>query len=113
MEPPQERRNHARCPGSGGQRDGTHNQKKGKLGRKPGQKGKGKGKKDPAKAGSSVATQREAAKAAGRKGPTNGVTEDSSGSCQRHAQREKQPGQRLAHSLGLWKRTNKQKGNRG
>ena len=58
-------------------------------------KGKGKGKKDPAEAGGSVATKREAAKAAGRKGPTNGVTEGSSGSCRSHAQREKQPGQRL------------------
>ena len=68
---------------------------KGKLGRKPGQKGKGKGIRDPAEAGGSVATKGEAAKAAGRKGPTNGVTEGSSGSCRRHAQREKKPGQRL------------------
>ena len=29
------------------------------------------------------------------KGPTNGITEGSSGSCRSHAQREKQPGQRL------------------
>ena len=64
-----------------------------KLGRKPGQKGKGK--RDPAEAGGSVATKGEAAKAAGRKGPTNGVTEGFSGSCRRHAQREKKPGQRL------------------
>ena len=64
-----------------------------------GEKGKGKGIKDPAEAGGSVATKREAAEAAGRKGPTNGVTEGSSGSCRRYAQREKQPGQRLTHSL--------------
>ena len=74
--------------------------KKGKVGRKPG-KGKEKGVKvrDPAIAGSSVATQRKAAKAAGRKGPTNSVTEGSSGSCRRHAQRDKQPEQRLTYSL--------------
>ena len=103
---------------------------KGKLGRKPGLKEKEKGKRDPAEAGDSVATKREAAKAAGRKGPTNRVTEGSSGSCRRQAQREKKPGQRLTHSLyseisdsgnerinkreiggsTRWKTTNKQKG---
>ena len=72
---------------------------KGKLWQIPGLKGKGKGMRDPAEAGGSVATKGEAAKAAGRKGPTNGVTEGSSGSCRRHAQRKKQPGQRLMHSL--------------
>ena len=74
--------------------------KKGKVGRKPGKgKERGKGKGDPAIAGRSVATKRKAAKVAGRKGPTNGITGGSSGSCRRHAQREKQPGQRLTYSL--------------
>ena len=62
-------------------------------------KRKRKKKRDPAETGGSVATKGEAEKAAGRKGPTNGVTEGSSGSCRRHAQQEKQPGQRLTHSL--------------
>ena len=60
----------------------------------------GKRKRDPAEAGGSVATTREAArKPRAEKGPTNGVTEGSSGSCRRHAQRKKQPGQRLMHSV--------------
>ena len=98
MEPPQKGRNHA-LPWFGRPVSEmaltTGGKGKGKLGRKPGQKGKGKGVKDPAEAGGSVATKREAAKAVGRKGPTNGITEGSSGSCRRHARREKQPGQRL------------------
>ena len=91
---------------------------KGKARAKARAKGKGKGKKDPAEAGGSVATKREAAKAAGRKRPTNGITEGSSGSCRRHAQRKKQPGQRLMRSLSSeisdsGNERNKQKGNRG
>ena len=70
----------------------TGGKRKGKARAEARAKGEGKGIKDPAEAGGSVATKREAAKAAGRKGPTNGVTEGSSGSCRRHAQREKQPG---------------------
>ena len=62
-------------------------------------KSKRKGKRDLAKVGDSVAAKREAEKAAGRKGPTNGVLEGSLGSCRRHAKPEKQPGQRLTHSL--------------
>ena len=65
-----------------------------------GEKGRGKARaearakgKEKGSAGSrgSVATKGEAAKAAGRKGPTNGVTEGSSGSCRRHDQRRNNP----------------------
>ena len=102
MEPPQKGRNHA-LPWFGRPVSEmaltTGGKRKGKARAEARAKGKGKGKKDPAEAGGSVATKGEAAKAAGRKGPTNGVTEGSSGSCRRHAQREKQPGQRLVHSL--------------
>ena len=76
-----------------------HSQPKGKgkgKGRAKAREGKERGKeRDPAIAGQSVATKREAAQAAGRKGPTNSITGGSSGSCRSHAQREKQPGQRL------------------
>ena len=78
----------------------TGKREKGKLGRKPGQKkekGKGKGSGGSRRFGSNK--RREAAKAAGRKGSTIGVIEGSSWSRRRHVQREKQPGQRLTHSL--------------
>ena len=74
--------------------------KKGKVGRKPGKgKERGKGKGDPAIARSSVVTKGKRRKARAEKQSTNSVTEGSSGSCRRHAQREKQPGQRLTYSL--------------
>ena len=86
-----------------------------KLERKPGQKEKEKGKGSGGSRRLGSQQKGKAAKAAGRKGPTNGVTEGSSGSRGRHAQREKQPGQRLTHSLSSEisdsgnERTNKRK----
>ena len=99
MEPPQGARNHA-LPWFGRpvSEMALTAKKGGSSAGSPGKR-KRKRKGDPAKAGGSVATKRNAAKAAGRKGPTDGVTEGSSGSFRRHAQREKQPGQRLMHSL--------------
>ena len=69
--------------------------KKGKVGRKPGkekERGKGKGSGDSREFGSK---RKESGASRGQKGPTNGITGGSSGSCRSHAQREKQPGQRL------------------
>ena len=56
------------------------------------ERGKGKGSGDSRRFGSN---KKGSGASRGQKGPTNGITGGSSGSCRSHAQREKQPGQRL------------------
>ena len=74
----------------------TKGKKKGKSlaeAREGKERGKGKGSGDSREFGSNK--RKESGASRGQNGPTNGITGGSSGSCRRHAQREKQPGQRL------------------
>ena len=121
MEPP-ERRNHALTkfgrPVSELALTTKGERKKGKVGRKPGKERKGvkeRGSGDSRELGSNK--RKESGASRGQKGPTNGITGGSSGSCRSHAQREKQPGQRLMAVYPQRSRTletkETTKGNRG
>ena len=94
MEPP-ERRNHALTKSGRPVSElalTIKGKEKGK-GRAKAREGKERGSGDSRAIGSNK--RKESGASRGQKGPTNGITGCSSGSCRSHAQREKQPGQRL------------------